>query len=295
MTLPRISIIMPSFNQAAYLERAILSVLSQGYADLEFMVFDAGSTDGSVEIIHRYQRHLAHWVSQRDRGQTDAINQGILRATGQVIAFLNSDDLYLPGALNAVGAAFSADSTLKWLVGACTQIDARDATVGRFAHAQPRDLASYLMRLSGMLPQPSSFWAVDLFCDHGLFDLDLHYSFDYEFNCRLLARGERPVLSEQALAAFRMHDTSKGGTSPLGFGLERIAIARRYAHCLRWRERLALYRNLGYRERKYAVDATEDKSGAALWARVLRRPWWLLSQQVRQALRPGQFQVRRAA
>ncbi|MBZ0305900.1 MAG: glycosyltransferase, partial [Anaerolineae bacterium] len=125
MTLyPRITVVTPSYNQGQYLEATIRSVLSQNYPNLEYIVIDGGSTDTSTAIIQKYADQLAYWVSEKDRGQTHAINKGFQRGTGEVMGWLNSDDILLPGTLHAVGRAFAQDSSLKVVSGFRHFIDA---------------------------------------------------------------------------------------------------------------------------------------------------------------------------
>src|SRR5262245_54842718 len=120
---PRISIVTPSYNQAPYLHQTIDSVLSQGYPNLEYIVIDGGSTDGSVDSIRRYEKHLAYWASERDRGQTHAINKGFKRATGEVHAYLNSDDYYLPETLATVARAVRMRPDVDLIHGRCRYVD----------------------------------------------------------------------------------------------------------------------------------------------------------------------------
>ncbi len=285
MSKPRITIITPSFNQGHFLERTIQSVLNQNYPNLEYFVIDGGSTDNSVDIIRKYESELTGWVSEKDNGQTEAINKGLTRATGDIIAYLNSDDMYPMGTLDHVSKLMGGANPASWVVGTCRQINFDDQDIGAFEHRRPISFLAYLMRISGMLPQPSSFWAADLFCDFGYFATDLHYSFDYEFNCRLLSHGQTPTLTDAPLAQFRMHDQSKGGTQPIRFGLERIEIAKRYLDRLPMGDKMKLMRNLGYRQRRYAIMDSMEQSGRKLWPKVAKRPWWLASQEIREALR----------
>lgn len=286
MSPPRLTIITPSFNQAAYLERTIRSVLDQRYPNLEYFVVDGGSTDGSVEVIRRYEKHLAGWVSEKDRGQTDAINKGLAAASGDIVAYLNSDDTYTPGSLARVAGLMSGPNAARWVVGACLMIDRDDRVTGRFDHRRPRSFGEYLGHSSGMLPQPSCFWAGDVFERHGWFDTDMHYCFDYEFHCRLLAGGEEPLLIDEPLASFRVHEESKGTTAPIKFGLERLRVARRYAGALTLADRYRLWRNVGYRRRRYAIQLAE-MAQRSVWRDVVRRPWWIASGDIREALRSG--------
>ncbi|HRY21099.1 MAG TPA: glycosyltransferase family 2 protein, partial [Flexilinea sp.] len=129
---PFVSIVTPSFNQAEFLERTIQSVLSQDYPNLEYIIIDGGSTDGSVEIIRKYENRLAYWVSEKDKGQTNAINKGFNRAKGEIFAWLNSDDIYEPGAIQAAVEALMSDPSLGFVYGDCNFIDSHDRIIGKF-------------------------------------------------------------------------------------------------------------------------------------------------------------------
>ncbi len=203
---PRITIVTPSYNQAAFLERTIDSVLSQGYPNLEYIVVDGGSTDGSVEIIERYARHLAWWVSERDRGQVDAINKGLVRATGEWVAWQNSDDVYLPGALRAVGRAALRAPRRGVIAGCIHLIDAHDRMLRELRYVRPtyRSLLAEGMTIANQ----AAFWRRTLHERVGWLDPRYDCSFDYEWFLRLL-RVTGCAYIDRPLGALRMHDETK--------------------------------------------------------------------------------------
>jgi glycosyltransferase involved in cell wall biosynthesis len=204
----RISVVTPSYNQGAFLEKTILSVLDQGYDDLEFLVLDAGSTDESVAILRRYDDRITWWVSEPDDGQTDAINRGLRRATGDVVGYLNSDDYYLPGALHGVAETFERTGA-EWVVGASVSEDAAGNRLGCWTPTLPYKPRHWWLIDPWGYPQPSSFWRRDLFERFGLFRQDMHYVFDTEFGLRLLLGGVWPVMVADEWAVRVDHPDAK--------------------------------------------------------------------------------------
>ena len=175
---PRVSIVTPSYNQALFIEETIRSVLLQGYPDLEYIILDGNSTDRSVEIIRKYEPWLAYWVSKRDRGQTQAINKGVKSATGQIVAYINSDDTYLCGAIQAVVAAFDAQPGTGMVYGSAEIVDEGSRPIGVWK-AYPFDLGT-LLATTRSLPQPAVFFSGIALKEVGYFDEQWQLIMDYQ-------------------------------------------------------------------------------------------------------------------
>jgi glycosyltransferase involved in cell wall biosynthesis len=203
--LPRISVVTPTLNQAAFIEATIRSVLDQGYPALDYVVIDGGSADGTQAILQRYSSRL-RWVSEPDRGQADAINKGLRMAKGDILAYLNSDDLYLPGTLAQVAGYLAAHPEAGWVYGDCRLIDEGGETIGRL-RAPAFDLNRMILR-GEYLPQPATFWRRSAAAVAGEFNVALRYSMDYDYFIRLgqHAPGHR---LEAELACFRLQPVSK--------------------------------------------------------------------------------------
>ena len=184
-------------------------MLDEGYDDLEFLIVDGGSDDGTLDVIRRYEDRLAWWVSEPDHGQTDAINKGLRQATGDIVAYINSDDFYLPGAFEAVIGAFEREPQSRWVVGACRfEYDDGRPPVVWSPEPPPHKRHWWLFNPWGV-PQPSSFWRRDVFEQLGPFREDMHYVFDTEHGLRLAYAGILPTIVEQELAVRYLHDEAK--------------------------------------------------------------------------------------
>lgn len=206
---------MPSFNQAEFIGRSINSVLSQqGEFDLELLVVDGNSTDGSVDFIRQYAQldDRLDWVSEPDHGQTDAINKGLRMATGDILAYLNSDDLYLPGALQSVASTFARHPGRLWLCGKCRIIDRQDNVVRRpitlWKNLLLRHHSFTQLLVVNYISQPATFWRPAAMEKFGNFNTNNELAMDYEYWCRL-AQHEDPLFVEQYLADFRVYAETK--------------------------------------------------------------------------------------
>ena len=205
-SLPKVSIVTPSFNQARFLEASIRSVLEQDYPNIEYIVVDGGSKDESVEIIKRYQDRLAWWVSEKDRGHADALNKGFSHATGEILAWLNSDDIYFPEAVSQAVGVLLQHPEAGMVYGDAELIDDAGTTVGQFSAKQ----TSYRQMLRGSvhIPQATTFFRAGLWRQVGPLDLSLFFSFDYDLWVRL-AKVSKLLYVPRLWAQFRIHGAGK--------------------------------------------------------------------------------------
>ena len=210
--LPKISVVTPSFNQGDYLEETIVSVLSQNYPNLEYILIDGGSTDRSVDIIQQYKKHFTFWISEKDSGQSSALNKGLRRATGDIVTWLNSDDVYLPGTLSKIANHFTAnpESGLVYgktiVFGKGMKEEVRGVAEGNLA-------ARYLASMP--FPQPSSFFRRRVLLEQGYLDESLHYGMDFDLLVRI-ALNYRIDSSPEIYSRYRIHPESKSHNA-MGF------------------------------------------------------------------------------
>lgn len=203
---PRITVITPSFNQAAYLERTILSVLDQGYPNLEYIIVDGGSTDGSVDIIRSYADRLTWWVSEPDEGQAHAINKGLQRATGDWVAWQNSDDVYYLGAFHELAEAAAQYPEANLIIGDMMLIDENDHPLRDIRYVRPSYKA--LLAEGMVLTNQAAFWHQAQHEHVGYLNEELHYSFDYEWFLRLTQKSQC-IHVKRILGALRLHGETK--------------------------------------------------------------------------------------
>jgi glycosyltransferase involved in cell wall biosynthesis len=203
---PTVTIVTPSYNQAPYLEATIRSVLDQDYPRIEYIVMDGGSTDGSVEIIKKYADRLAFWTSEPDEGQTDAINKGFARAKGEIIAWLNSDDVYRPGAIAEAVAFMQTHPDIGMVYGNADYIDGEGNIIGWFPAAETD--YKRLRRGYVHIPQQAAFFRASVWRMVGPLDPSFYFAMDYDLWVRI-ASVSAIRYQPRTWAAFRLHGDAK--------------------------------------------------------------------------------------
>ena len=218
---PLVSIITPSYQQAVFLEQTMRSVLDQDYPNIEYLVVDGGSTDGSLEIIQKYTHRLAWWVSERDNGQAEAINKGVARARGEIIAWLNSDDLYLPGAVSGAVQALKEHPEAGFVFGDVRVLDAHDRVLNELHYGNwgLRDLMTF-----HIIGQPAVFMRRSALPQDGFLDPSYHFLLDHQLWLRIAS--DHPVrYVPRFWAAAHYHEGAKNKAQASKFGAEALRLA----------------------------------------------------------------------
>jgi glycosyltransferase involved in cell wall biosynthesis len=230
----RISIIMPSFNQARFIERSILSVLNQNYPNLQFIIMDGGSTDGTLNILRNYEKYL-FWRSEPDRGQSDALNKALRLADGELVGWQNSDDVYFPNAFHRINRLARSRPHAVLYSGTVANIDGDDRVVRLGKFIRPSVLR--LLYEGVVMSSQGVFWRREVHTRVGMYDPELHHAMDMEFWIRVLAEGGAEFLP-QILGGFRAHEGTKTAIAKDRRSLEPEMIRKNYSvdqQSLKWR------------------------------------------------------------
>lgn len=217
----KFSIVTPSFNQGNFISQTIDSVINQkGSFDIEYFVMDGGSTDGTVNILKKYEKKLKnnsqvkfYWQSKKDKGQSDAINQGLKKATGDILAFINSDDYYQPNIFQKVTNSFNKNPKQQWLTGYSKIVDGSSQQIQKTITLYKNfwlNLYSYnTLLILNYISQPSTFFKKELFKKSGYFSESLNYCMDYDYWLRI-GKNNKPIILKKYISNFRIHSSSKG-------------------------------------------------------------------------------------
>jgi len=232
--LPKITIITPSFNQGRFIKQTIESVLSQNYPNLEYLIFDSCSTDNTIEILKSFGKKI-QWVSEKDEGQTNAINKGLKQAKGDIVAFINSDDYYLPNTFYKIVEFFNKNPNKKWVTGDYLIVNSNGKKIQNYVRFYkklywiiPKSIG---LRITNYINQPSTFWRKKLTDELGFLDESLNYSMDYEYWLRFINKYPLSIINE-CFSAFRIHNESKSGIDYVKQLEEEFIILNKYKNNL---------------------------------------------------------------
>jgi glycosyltransferase involved in cell wall biosynthesis len=237
----KISLVTPTYNQGQFLERTILSVLGQGYKNLEYIIIDGGSTDDSVAIIKKYEQHLTYWTSEKDSGMYDAVHKGFARATGDIMGWLNSDDILLTGALFTINETFQTFPHVKWVTGMPVSIDELDRIIS-FQLVQPWSRLKIISGEYQWIQQESTYWRRELWKASGeRFDSTYSLAGDFELWARFF-RHEKLFSIHIAIAGFRKRSQNQKSLEGLNpYKTEVMAILKREKGLLSPAEKRAVW------------------------------------------------------
>lgn len=210
MSTPLISIVTPSYNQAEFLEETILSVINQNYPNLEYIVIDGGSTDGSVDIIKKYAHHFTYWISEPDRGHADALNKGFAKATGEIMAWINSDDKYFPWTFNTIAEIYTEHPDILWTTGLHSNFNRKGVLMAGTSNvrADYKNIYNYIFRQLH-IQQESVFWRRSLWLLSGAYiDEQVHLMVDTELWCRFFLQTELWHI-DQVIGGYRTYGLNR--------------------------------------------------------------------------------------
>jgi GT2 family glycosyltransferase len=270
---PLVSIVTPSFNQGQFLRRTIESVLNQTYPHIEYLVVDGGSTDESVRILESYGRRF-WWVSEPDAGQADALNKGFARCRGSLRAYLNSDDVLLPAAVERVVAYLQSYPDWDLLYGRAYHIDTDDRRMSAYPTApfSLRRLAE-----TSCICQPAAFWRAELAARLGPFKPRLHYCLDFEYWLRAARAGAKLVHVDDVLALSRLHPQTKTASNREQIYLEGLQVCQEQLGYVPYGPFLGLWSYRCHEQRTGWAGMLGRVRGSARLLAMVHRLWWRTS------------------
>jgi len=267
--LPRISIVVPSYNQGQYIDKTLASIVSQGYPNLELIIIDGGSSDETIEVIGQYSDHVKWWVSEPDKGQANAINKGMTHATGEILAWLNSDDCLMPNALFRVADEFMASACTDVVYGHRVLINESGMDVGKWIMPAHR---KFILTYADFIPQETMFWRASLWHKvGGGLNESFRFALDWELIRRFIDVNAKFKLIPAFLGQFRMHEMQKTNANIETDGFREMEIIRQQCR-QRFSNHPAL-QNFYYRMQRasfYSFVARARITELLRWARLIK-------------------------